>query len=257
MTGEKKSALNNDPAYWDSFACHALDAAVIDPNDTRGYKNSYISSVRNAAILEALQSTDPQLSILDFGCGTGSLLEALSLEGLDPIGVDISQGLLRRCRDRHIQKAPRVVQMNGKELPFHDASFDAITIYIVLMYIADEELTQLFQEFARVLKPSGRLVVMEQFRRRGKLVLEQGKLHRDLASFMRIVDRAGLQKQSAVVFRHGHFPLIYFIRLGLIPRRLWKCIRSLERKLGRLLGIFPGDYADVRVILDKPSLLEA
>lgn len=252
MTGKKNSALNDKPAYWDSFADHALDAAVIDPNDTRGHKNSYISSVRNTAILEALQSANPQISILDFGCGTGSLLEALSAEGLDPIGVDISPGLLKRCRDRNIQKAPRIVQMDGKKLPFRDATFDAITVYIVLMYIADDELVQLLHEFARVLKPNGRLVVMEQFRRHGRLVIEQGKLHRDLGSFMHIVDLAGLRKQSVVVFRHGHFPLIYFIRIGLIPRRFWKYIRLLERELGRLFGIFPWDYADIRVIWDKP-----
>lgn len=252
---KKDSALNDDPAYWDSFAKHALDAAVIDPNDTRGYKNGYISSVRNAAILEALPSADQHPLILDFGCGTGSLLEALSFEGIDAIGVDISPGLLKRCRDRNIHKALRIVQVNGKELPFHDASFDAIAVYIVLMYIADDELVRLLREFARVLKPSGRLIVMEQFRRHRRLVLEQGKLHRDPDSFMHIAELAGLQKQSEVVFRHGHFPLIYFIRMGLVPRQLWKYISSLERKLGRLFGIFPWDYADVRAIFDKPSSL--
>lgn len=252
MTGEKTSALNDVPAYWDSFAGHALDAAVIDPNDMRGCKNSYISSVRNTAILQALQPVNQQFSIMDFGCGTGSLLEALSAEGLDPIGVDISPGLLKRCRDRDIQETPRIVQVDGKRLPFRDDSFDAITVYIVLMYIADDDLVQLLQEFARVLKPNGRLVVMEQFRRHGRLVIEQGKLHRDLASFMHTVDLAGFRKQDVAVFRHGHFPLIYFIRMGLVPRRLWKYVRLLERSLGRLFGIFPWDYADIRVILDKP-----
>lgn len=257
MTDEKNSALNDEPAYWDSFADYPLDAAVIDPNDRRGYKNSYISSVRNTAILEALQSANQQLSILDFGCGTGSLLEALSVEGLDPTGVDISAGLLKRCRDRNIRKAPRIVQIDGKKLPFRDACFDAITVYIVLMYIADDELVQLLHEFARVLKPNGRVVMMEQFRRRERLVIEQGKLHRDLGSFMHIVDLAGLRKQSMAVFRHGHFPLIYFISMGWIPRRLWRYIRLLERLVGRLFGIFPCDYADVRVILDKPAPRQA
>ena len=240
--------MHDNPSYWDSFSGHALDAAVIDPGDSRGRKNRYIATLRNQSILEALDGRNIE-KVLDFGSGTGSLTQALVEAGIWTIAVDISMGLLLRSRQRDLGSSAMMVQIDGVLIPLQNASVDAAVTYIVLMYLTDERLISLLREVSRVLKPGARFVVMEQFRRRQKMIVKDGKLHRSLDNFVALAEEAGFHCESSTICRYGHFPMLYAVRYGLISEQFFGMLQKIERLIGSWFGILPWDYADVRVVL--------
>jgi arsenite methyltransferase len=101
--------------------------------------------------------------IVDAGCGTGLLLEQLALavgsKGRVE-GVDSSADMLERARDRcgDLQQVG-LHQGSVESLPFEDASFDALCSTQCLLYVAD--LDSALREFERVLKPGGRIAILE------------------------------------------------------------------------------------------------
>lgn len=101
--------------------------------------------------------------VLDAGCGTGLLLEqqalAVGREGRAE-GIDFSEDMLARAAAR-CADMPQVnlQQGNIETLPFEDSSFDALSCTQTLLYV--EDLDQALRELHRVLKPGGRIAVLE------------------------------------------------------------------------------------------------
>lgn len=97
--------------------------------------------------------------LLDVATGTGLVLRSgadlVGATGL-AIGLDPSAGMLRENRTRG--SAP-LVQARGEHLPFGAASFDMVSMGYALRHVPD--LVALFAEYRRVLRPGGRLVVLE------------------------------------------------------------------------------------------------
>lgn len=102
-------------------------------------------------------------SILDVGCGTGLLLEmeAKAVDGVGRAeGIDFSDDMLEVARDRCANLAQVNLQQGSAEsLPFEDASFDALSCTQTLLYV--KNLQSALDEFYRVLKPGGRLAIIE------------------------------------------------------------------------------------------------
>ena len=104
-------------------------------------------------------------AVLDSCCGTGDLgIEAARLGGR-VTGLDFSEPMLDRAR----RKAPELEWVRGDALalPFADESFDAATVGFGIRNVADLEAG--LRELARVLRPGGRLAVLEITRPRGLL----------------------------------------------------------------------------------------
>ena len=103
--------------------------------------------------------------VLDACCGTGDLAIAARAAGGEVTGVDFSEAMLRRAR----AKEPRIEWVEGDvlALPFADASFDAATVGFGVRNLDDLEAG--LRELARVLRPGGRLAVLEITRPRGIL----------------------------------------------------------------------------------------
>jgi len=97
--------------------------------------------------------------LLDVGAGTG-VITALAQQRVGPQGLavalDPSPGMLGRARDNGVTLT---VTGLGERLPFADAGFDALTMGFALRHVAD--LTLAFAEYARVLRPGGRLLLLE------------------------------------------------------------------------------------------------
>src|SRR5262249_42972179 len=92
--------------------------------------------------------------ILDAGCGTGALLEALRADPANrAVGLDFSEAALQFCRERGYD---RLVRGDLTVLPFPDARFDVITALDVIEHLDDD--AGAAREIARVLKPGGILV---------------------------------------------------------------------------------------------------
>lgn len=98
-----------------------------------------------------------QGNVLDVACGTGDMAVSLVERGCTVTGVDISEEMLAIAR----QKATIVTFMiaDAEHLPFPDASFDAVTCAFGVRNFV--HLEQGLSEMLRVLKPGGRMVILE------------------------------------------------------------------------------------------------
>ena len=100
---------------------------------------------------------NPNAHILDVGCGTGGNVNALSRYG-KAVGVDISPIALAFARRRRL---PYLLQGSGLTLPYTNATFDLVTIFDVLYHRWITDDAQALQEFYRVLKPGGWLLITD------------------------------------------------------------------------------------------------
>ena len=101
--------------------------------------------------------------VLDGACGTGDLAVIAAKAGGNVTGLDFSEAMLDRAR----RKAPELDWVRGDllALPFEDESFDSATVGFGVRNVAD--LPGALEELRRVLKPSGRLGILEITRPRG------------------------------------------------------------------------------------------
>src|SRR3984893_8841975 len=102
--------------------------------------------------------------VLDVAAGSGDLAEALArrvLPGGEVWLTDLNRSMLERGRDRMLDAgllAP-AVQCDAERLPFPAAYFDCVTVGFGLRNMTRKDAA--LAEMARVLKPGGRLVVLE------------------------------------------------------------------------------------------------
>ena len=101
--------------------------------------------------------------VLDACCGTGDLGIACAKAGGHVTGVDFSPAMLERAR----RKAPELEWLEGDllALEFADGSFDAATVGFGVRNV--EDLGRGIAELRRVLRPGGRLGILEITRPRG------------------------------------------------------------------------------------------
>ena len=99
------------------------------------------------------------MRLLDVATGTGLVLRPAGEvcgETRLTIGLDPSAGMLRECRK---QSSAPLVQARGEALPFPDGYFDMVSTGYGLRHVGD--LNTLFREYYRVMKPGGRILVLE------------------------------------------------------------------------------------------------
>lgn len=114
-----------------------------------------------------LAGVGPGSSVLDVATGTGDLAIVLARHvspGGKVVGCDFSEGMLARARakassgdGRHVQ--PRFEWGDALELPYQDDLFDAATVGFGARNFTD--LRRGLKELARVVRPGGRVVVLE------------------------------------------------------------------------------------------------
>lgn len=98
----------------------------------------------------------PDAIVLDVACGTGDFCFEIQRRGWRAIGLDFAREMLVRGRQRGLT---RLVQGDALSLPMPDGSVDGITCGFALRNVAD--LSRLFEEMARVLRPGGRIALLE------------------------------------------------------------------------------------------------
>lgn len=246
--------MNNLKKYWDELSRVGPERSVIDPNDKKGYKNKYISFLRDQYILKYLDGISRSSRILDFGCGSGNLSKTLVDNGYKSIGIDISFDLLKYAKRHALEKSSLFVQYDGNSLPFPSNSFDACVIYGVLIYLTDSELFRTtLQELNRVLKPGGLLIAIEQTRRKSTLKLTEMKCQRSEGEVLQLLEEAYFFNLESCIIRRGHFPLIYAIRYGFVPPIFFPLIVRIEAFCGEVFGTTYWDYADTVFLAEKPA----
>jgi SAM-dependent methyltransferase len=136
----------------------------MDRNDVRRawddvaatYAESRDPTGSDAALIDDLIEAFPaDPLVLDVGCGDGA--RTLANLPADAIGVDVS----RRGLELATEEVPdaRLVQGDMTHLPVAADSVDAITAYHAVFHVPREDHATVYEEFARVLRPGGRLLM--------------------------------------------------------------------------------------------------
>jgi ubiquinone/menaquinone biosynthesis C-methylase UbiE len=93
--------------------------------------------------------------VLDVGCGTGRPAEELAKRGARVWGVDPSEAMLARARERHLPGGG-VKRARAERLPFKPGWFDGVVMRQVVQHV---DRPAAFAEALRVLRPGGRLAI--------------------------------------------------------------------------------------------------
>lgn len=95
--------------------------------------------------------------VLDAGCGSGPLAQALGDRGARVTGFDSSEAMIALARQRLGAEAELLLADLGRPLPFGDDAFDDVVASLVFHYL--EDWLGPLREVRRVLRPGGRLIM--------------------------------------------------------------------------------------------------
>ena len=193
-------------------------------------------SWRRLAVEAVVQPGD---RVLDACCGTGDLAIAAEREGGHVTGLDFSPAMLERAR----RKSTTIEWVEGDmlALPFEDASFEAATVGFGVRNVVDLE--RAVAELRRVLRPGGRLAILEITQPRGILrpffslwfdrivpllgkVLPGGRAYTYLPASVRRFP--GAEELAALLERHG-FTQVRFRLMGGTIVALHTAVAAAER----------------------------
>jgi SAM-dependent methyltransferase len=116
------------------------------------------SDERYQALIESIHAPG---RVLELGCGLHSTMWGMMARGLEVTAIDISQVAIDACRDEYDQRGLEggdFLLMNAEELDLPDSSFDAVTGTGILHHL---DIARAVRGCARVLRPGGRMVLME------------------------------------------------------------------------------------------------
>jgi ArsR family transcriptional regulator len=125
-------------------------------------RSLYIEEKQVEAALQSLLPADGIRDLLDIGTGTGRMLEIFGPRVERAVGIDLSREMLAVARvnlERAKLRNCSIRQADMYQLSLPGASFDAVIIHQVLHYA--ERPGQAIAEAARVLRPGGRLVIVD------------------------------------------------------------------------------------------------
>ncbi len=128
---------------------------------------------RKKALKQIVDAPAP-VQVLDLACGTGdfSIAIAKALAEGHVTGVDLSEGMLAVMRDKvgkaGLNEMISIEEGDGENLRFPDNTFDRVTIAFGIRNFEDRP--KGLREMLRVLKPGGRLVILELSRPENKVI---------------------------------------------------------------------------------------
>jgi ubiquinone/menaquinone biosynthesis C-methylase UbiE len=160
----------------------------------------------------------PGETVLDVGCGTGSLAIAAKSQ-VGPTGkvygIDASPEMLARARKKAREAGLEVIfaEAPAQQLPFPDGQFDAVVSTLMRHHLPRKGREECAREMRRVLKPGGRVLAVDFAGPEGERKGFLGHFHRHghvtLRDIVALLTDAGLRlvESGAVGFRNLQFAL--------------------------------------------------
>lgn len=171
-------------------------------------------------MLTQMSGAEPH--VLDVGCGTGRWAELVlnAWPGAKVTGLDLSQEMLRQAIVRAASYPERLDLVHGdaQSLPFDDATFDIVTCSHSFHHYPDQR--GVVAEMARVLKPGGRVVIVDGCRDTwwgwfifdGLVTWAEGHVHHCSRRRMRhLLEDVGIENIRQITRR---YPVPYLLTLG-------------------------------------------
>ncbi len=147
--------------------------------------------------------------VLELGVGTGSNLAFYPVEVSDVVGIDPhpavldrARGTVRKLEGDGLPYRIRLHRTDAQRLPYADASFDTVVAFLTLCTIPDHAAAA--REAYRVLRPDGRLLVMEHVRAEPGSRLERWQRRLD-PLWTRAAQGCHLDRDTATVLREAGF----------------------------------------------------
>jgi ubiquinone/menaquinone biosynthesis C-methylase UbiE len=170
----------------------------------------------------ALAEIQPGEQVLEVGCGTGDVALAASAQAGAVVGIDPAPEMIAVARAKAARLAPAVDFQVGviEALPFPDAAFDVVLSSLMMHHLPDDLKREGIAEIARVLKPGGRLVIVDMKHPTGRRsrMLASLAMHGQLAS--------GIQDLPALLWQAG----LAQVESGDTPFRLLGFVRAQTRR---------------------------
>src|SRR5437588_7271903 len=158
--------------YWANLAegFGSIDASGLAPilhPQAPPWFNYMVDKLQFCALRRALAiaAPSPGARFLDVGCGAGRWVRRYAELGYSPVGVDATFGMLRIARS-HQTNVPLTVGI-AQNLPFSDSVFDCLSDITVVQHIPYDLQSTALREMVRVLKPGGRMIMLELTRGQG------------------------------------------------------------------------------------------
>jgi ubiquinone/menaquinone biosynthesis C-methylase UbiE len=159
-------------------------------------------------------------SVLDIGCGTGTLAIAAKRrvgESGMACGVDASPQMLARAVKKARKAGLGVDFRNAaaEALPFRDSQFDVVLSTLMLHHLPGKVREQCVQEIRRVLKPGGRVLIIDfgppEPRQKSIIDHFQHHGHASLPSMIELVQRVGMEVAESGAVSISNLNYVYAV----------------------------------------------
>ncbi|HEV2491446.1 MAG TPA: methyltransferase domain-containing protein [Terriglobia bacterium] len=205
---------------------------------------------------------EPTDVALDVACGPGALVLALAPRVRWARGVDLTEEMVRRARRAQLERdIPNAAFDLGEaeHLPYAGAAFDLVTCQCSVHHMPKPELA--FKEMARVMKPEGRLVIIDtlgpesdaKFDLHNRIELVRDPSHTlslRLTTLLEMFERLGLEINRQTLKRRQRSFNQWMLRAGLEPphKRYQEARKLMEESI-------PGDRAGFAPQLQGDDIL--
>lgn len=154
-----------------------------------------LRAYRFRQVLKALPFNPVKSRVLDVGCGAGFYIRQWNEQGVERVeGLDFSQTSIDTLQGLYPQSSFHLADISDPDLPLPSTRYDYITAFDVLFHIIDDEkYMAALKNLQRMLKPTGLLILSENFTHHEHARGSDYHYSRSLAQIERMLEISGLR----------------------------------------------------------------